>query len=230
MQKAQWHLSENDFFKYLPNEKKEFISLSRKLYVTKDEFIFYEGEQGNACYYLEVGVVKIFRTTGMGKEPILMVRKSGEMFGLAEIIEGRERKATAQAILPCLLYKINKGDFEVWVSHNYPVAKQILSVMGKRLRYLCEQVENLMVCDVTTRVLKVLFYIGYQHFLDSKFLNEPITFPLGFTQEQFAAMIGSTQQTISETFKNLKLEGLIQISNKEVTFLKPAEIMSRIEE
>lgn len=224
-------MSENDFFRDLPNEKKEFISLSKKLYVTKDEFIFFEGEKGDVCYYLKAGVVKIFRTTGIGKEPILMVRKSGEMFGLAEVVmEGRERKATAQAMSPCLLHKITKGDFEAWVSHNYPVAKRILGVMGRRLRYLCEQVENLMVCDVTTRVLKVLYYIGYQHILDSKSLNEPITFPLGFTQEHFAAMIGSTQQTISETFKNLKLEGLIQISNKEVTFLKLAEIMTRIEE
>jgi CRP/FNR family transcriptional regulator len=230
MQKAQWHLSENDFFKDLPNEKKEFISLSKKLYVTKDEFIFYEADQGNACFYLEAGAVKILRTTGMGKEPILMVRKSGDMFGLAEVIEGRVRKATAQAILPCLLHRITKGDFEVWISRNYSVAKRILGVMGKRLRYLCEQVENLMVCDVTTRVLKVLYYIGYQHILVSKSLNEPITFPLGYTQEHLAAMIGSTQQTISETFKNLKLEGLIRISNKEVTFLKPAEILSRIEE
>lgn len=230
MQKAQWHLSENDFFKDLHNEKKGFISLSKKLYVAKDEFIFFEGDQGNACYYLEAGAVKIFRTTGIGKEPILMIRKPGELFGLAEVMEGRERKASAQAMLPCLMHKITKGDFEVWVSRSYPVAKRILCVMGRRLRYLCEQVENLMVCDVTTRALKVLYYIGYQHILDSKSLKAPITFSMEFTQEQLAAMIGSTQQTISETFKSLQLEGLIQISNKEVTFFKPAEIMSRIKE
>lgn len=230
MQKAQWHLRENDFFRGLPDEKKEFISLSKQIYVTKNEFIFHEGDEGNSCYYLEAGAVKILRHSGVGKEPILMIRKPGEMFGLAEVIEGRERKASAQAIMPCLLRKIAKSDFEALVSRSYPVAKQIFSVLGKRLRYLCEQVENLMVCDVTTRVLKVLYYIGYQQIIESKSLNKPITFPMKFTQEHFAAMIGSTQQTISETFKNLKLEGLIQISNKEVTFLKPAEILSRIEE
>jgi len=43
-------------------------------------------------------------------------------------------------------------------------------------------------------------------------------------------MIGSTQQTVSKAFKNLQLEGLIQISRKEVTLLKPADIMARIDE
>ena len=230
MQKDQWHLTENDFFRGLPDEKEEFLSLSKKMYVTKNEFIFYEGDPGDACYYLEAGVIKIFRSTGIGKEPILMVRKAGEMFGLAEVIEGRERKATAQAMLPCLLHKISKSEFEKLASRHYKIAKRLISVLGRRLRYLCEQVENLMVCDVRKRVLKVLYYIGYQYIIDSKSLDKPITFPLGFTQEHFAAMIGSTQQTISETFKELKLKGLIEISNKEITFLKPTEILRRIEE
>jgi len=164
----QWHLSGKDFFIDLLEEKKKFIFLSKKLSLKRNEFIFFEGDPGDACYYLESGDVKIFRTTASGKESILMVRKPGEIFGVAEVVEGHERKATAKAISSCLMYKITKDDFEIFVSQNYPVAKHIINVLGRRLRYLCEQVESLMVCDVSTRLLKVLVYIGYHKFIDSK--------------------------------------------------------------
>jgi CRP-like cAMP-binding protein len=222
------HLKEEDLFRDFPAEKKSFKSLSIRRYVKKGEFVFYEGDPGDSCFYLEEGFVKIFQVTAMGKEPILMLRKAGEIFGLAEALGGFERRANAQAIRPCVFYEIEKESFDEFLSLHYAIARRIMTVLGRRLRYLCDQVGNLMACDVTTRLLKHLIYFCYPRLLDSDSWDRPITFFLDLTQEQIASMTGSCQQTVSETLKKLQSEGIILIAGKEVTLLNPLQIIQRI--
>ncbi len=223
-----WHLGEEDFFKNLPTEKSEFLSLSVRRPLKKHSLIFAEDEPANSCFYLEEGSVKITRITLWGKEPIIFVRKAGELFGLAEVIEGKKRKCNAQAISSCILYEIKRNDFEDLLSRHYLLARQVIEVLGRRLRYLAEQVENLMVCDVSTRLLKLFLYLSYPKLVDLDSANSSIIVPVSLTQEQLAACTGSCQQTVSETLKALQDDGLIRISKKQITILKPLEIMDRL--
>ena len=103
-----------------------------------------------------------------------------------------------------------------------------MKVLGRRLRYLGEQIENLMVCDVNTRMLKLLFYLCSNSLLDRACLTQPIKVPITLTQEQMASLTGSCQQTVSETLKQLQDAGLISISKKEITLLNPLEIIDKI--
>jgi len=224
----QWHLGEEDFFRDLPMEKDEFLSHSVRRILKKNDLIFAEDELANSCFYLEEGSVKISRITLWGKEPIIFVRKSGELFGLAEVIEGKKRKCNAQAISSCILYEIKRKDFEDLLSRHYLLARRVIEVLGRRLRYLAEQVENLMVCDVGTRLLKLFLYLSYPKLVDLNSADSSIIVPVSLTQEQLAACTGSCQQTVSETLKALQDDGLIRVSKKQITILKPLEIMDRI--
>lgn len=225
---THWHLRENDFFWDLPAEKEEFISLATRKSLKKNDFIFYEEDPGKSCFYLETGAVKIFRVTTLGKEPIFFVRKAGEMFGLAEVIDAKERKCNAQTLTSCVLYEINRENFEFLLSRYHSLSRKVIKVLGRRLRYLGEQIENLMVCDVTTRMLKLLFYMCCNSLLDRASLTRPIKVPINLTQEQMASLTGSCQQTVSESLKELQQIGLIQISRKEITLLNPRQIINRI--
>jgi CRP/FNR family cyclic AMP-dependent transcriptional regulator len=224
----QWHLGEEDFFKDLPLEKKEFLSRSVRRPLKKHDSIFAEDEAANSCFYLEEGSVKISRITLWGKEPIIFVRKHGELFGLAEVIDGKKRKCNAQAISSGFLHEIKRKDFEELLARHHLLARRVIEVLGRRIRYLAEQVENLMVCDVGTRLLKLFLYLSYPKLIDLDSADSPIIVPVSLTQEQLAACTGSCQQTVSETLKSLQDDGLIRVSKKQITILKPLEIMDRL--
>ena len=224
----QWHLVEKDFFSGLPEEKREFLSLASLRSVAKKDFIFQEGNFGGSAFYLEEGKIRIFRVSSIGKEAIVFIRNRGEMFGLAEILGEQKRVVNAQAITPCRLYEIKKKDFEMLLRRHFSLAQRVIEVLGKRVRYLGEQLESLIVCDVPTRLLRLLTCLCCPGMPDPKMPDRPVPLPVKLTQEQIAAMIGSTQQTVSETLKKLKEEELIDISGKEITILKPREILERI--
>ena len=224
MADISWQFKGKDFFWQLPSEKKDFISFSTIRTARKNELIFLEGDSGNSVFYLEEGEVRIFRSSPCGKETIVFIRQPGEMFGLAEVIGKNKRVFSAQTITSCRLYEIRSKEFEILLRRHYTLAQRVIEVLGQRLRYLGEQMDSLMISDVSTRLLKLLMCISCHNMIDQSEMNRPIPVSLKLTQEQIAAMIGSTQQTVSETLKKLKEDGLIEISGKEIILLKPKKI------
>lgn len=223
-----WHLSEQDFFLGLEDEKNAFLALATRRVVKRNEIVFLENEPGHYAYYLERGTVLIFRSSSEGKEPIMSVRQPGEVFGLAEVLGGHERKCTARAITESVVHQIKGRDFEIILAERYPLARRVIEVLGRRLRYLNEVVENLMVLDVSSRVLKALLNLCCPVLAGGHDWDKPVTVPLRLTQEQMAALTGSCQQTISETMRQLERDGLIRITGKHVVLPKPLEIMRRL--
>lgn len=224
-----WHLEEDDFFLGLPSVKEDFVSRSIKRLVLKNQLIFYEGERANSAFYIESGTVKTFRINPDGKECIFFIRTAGEMFGLSEVIGLNIRKANAQALTTCSLHEIKKGEFELLLNRHLSFSKRIMENQAKRIRYLCDQVENLMFYDVSNRLLKLFVYLSYEKLNGSDIYDKPVSVPVRLTQEQIAAMTGSCQQTVSEALKKLKEDGFIEIFHKEIILLQPNRILKCFE-
>ncbi len=223
-----WHLSEQGFFSDLSETvKSAFFSVAQRKLFRKNDFIFQEADASEHCYYLQSGSIRIFHFTELGKEPIIFIRKAGELFGLAEIIESKPRKCNAQAITPTELFIVGKEDFEALLAGHYPLARKVMSVLGRRLRYLGEQMENLMICDVDTRVLKLMLYLVH-HKLKESDPELPITVPVELSQAQIASMTGSCQQTISNTIKKLNESGMIRLEKRRLTIYNPAQVMDLV--
>jgi CRP/FNR family transcriptional regulator, cyclic AMP receptor protein len=225
-----WHLVEQDFFQGLAAEKREFTARAELRAIKKNQYLFNEGAIGDSAFYLEEGKVRINRLNPEGKETIVSIRQAGEMFGLAEILGERKRVSNAQAMTPCRVYEIKRKEFEILLQRHFPVARRVIEVLGRRLRYLGEQVEGLMVCDVSARLLRLLTFLCCHHIADLSDPPSPLRVPVKLTQDQIAAMIGSSQQTVSETLKKLKESGWIAIAGKEISILRPKEVFERVME
>ncbi|MBI5302662.1 MAG: Crp/Fnr family transcriptional regulator [Chloroflexi bacterium] len=227
---AHWHLVEQDVFEGLALEKASFIALATQRVVEPHAFIFFQGDAADAAYYLARGEVRICRINPFGKESGIFTRREGELFGLAEVVgEGHnKRECNAQAQIECCYYEISKDNLDALLARSPLLAKRVMQSLGQRIRFLCEQIENLMVCDVTTRLLKLLVYLSYSKLVDPASWSAPVQVPVRLTQEQIAAMIGSCQQTVSETLAQLEKDGIIHVSRKGITVLKPAEMLNRV--
>ena len=226
---THWHIGEDDFFDGLERERKALLSIARRKVLQKKDMVFFEGDPGNSCFYLESGLIKIFQISSSGKEPIFFLRRSGDLFGLAEVMDGETRKANAQTLSPCIIYEMPGDAFEKFLAENYQVARKVIQSLGKRLRYLGEITGGLMVCDVGTRLAKLLAYLCHEYIPSEKGWREPLTIPIKLTQEQLASMVGSTQQTVSELLKEYQESGLIVIKNRQITVINPLRLLETAE-
>ena len=212
----KWYLKSSDFFVGMEKEKQAFIEKATRLAFKKREIVFVDGDCGGHCYYIESGVVRIFDIAISGKEPVLLIQKSGELFGLAEVIDGFFRTINAQVLTPAVLHKIESADF-IELLKNYPeMSTRAISLLGRRIRYLGESLSNLMTCSVMERLVRTIVFIAYDAIHENGFSRGPVHLPFQLSQKQIAGMTGSTQPTINELLHELEREGLITLAGKSI--------------
>lgn len=222
-----WHLGAGDFFAGLDAERTAFLALARRRELNKSDPIFDEGDPGRSCYYLESGLVRIFGLSRRGREPIFFLRRSGEVFGLAEVLDSQPRRAAAQALLPSVLHEVDKAAFETFLAGHPRASQKVIRTLGRRLRHLSEQVEGLASCDVDTRMARLLLTLSADALAQQSGPSVPVEVPLRLTQEQMAAMTGSCQQTVCQVLKKFQEEGLIGARGRAIILLDPTALLDR---
>lgn len=224
----QWHLSGSDFFYRMPEAKQRFSEKAAHLRFEKNTIIFFEGDPGDSCYYVQSGLVRIFSLTSSGKEPVFFLRRPGDLFGLSEVMEGHPRKANAQALLPCELMRVKSGDFDDLLRNDHEMTRRLIGLLGSRIRYLGERISHLVACSVMERLIKLLIYMAFERLEDTQSDNDrPVTVPIHLTQEQIASMTGSTQPTVNELLQSLQKEGLIEVSRKQIVVCEPLGLRAK---
>lgn len=225
----QWYWKNKDFFEAFDAQKEKFLRVSQKMEIDKNTMIFFEEDLGDCCFYLSKGLVRIFSVSDSGKEPIFFLRRQGDLFGLSEVLGNVPRKANAQALTSCELYKIHSAELEKLLKEDYLLARRIISLLGARVRYLGDYVSNLMTCTVKIRLVKVFIALIYDSIPSAEDWNNPVTIPIKISQEQLASMTGSTQPTISDLLQELQKDGIITIARKQVCVCKPYLLLNIIE-
>lgn len=223
-----WHLIKGGFFSGLEREFLAFRGCATRRLVRKNEIIFFENDACTRSYYLDDGSVKIFRVSLHGKEPTFFIRSPGEMFGLAEVVGGERRKCSAQALDSCVMLEIERETFLRLMLDHPMLARRVIEVLGRRIRYLSGQLENLMTCGVPTRLLKLLLCLSHDEIAQAR--GKPVDVPVRLTQGQIAAMTGSCQQTVSETLTAFEKRGFISVSRTRITLLDPGAIVEALDE
>lgn len=224
----QWHLVKGAFFDGLKPEYEALRAVATRRRVRKSEVLFFENDLCDRAFYLEGGSVKIFRVSLHGKEPTFFIRSGGEMFGLAEVVGGERRRCSAQAISDCDILEVDRAAF-LGLMHAHPLfSRRVVEVLGRRIRYLTEQLESIMTCEVATRLLKLLVCLSHDEIAQAR--GAPVDVPVRLTQEQMAAMTGSCQQTVSETLASFEERGLIKVTRQRITLLDADGILAALED
>jgi CRP-like cAMP-binding protein len=124
---------------------------------------------------------------------------------------------------------MDRRDLEVFLDENPRAARRVISILGRRLRYLSDQVGGLIMSDVNTRLAKLLLCLCAETLSDPTNRQGPVTVPLKLTQENMAAMVGSCQQTVCQSLKKFQEQGVILVEKKQITILDATNLIAMAE-
>lgn len=145
---------EKDLFKgiYLfreltPKETDLVLSISKEKKYKKNDYVFKEGDRGDAFYVVVSGAVRISTMVpGVGEEALTILR-SGEYFGEMALIDDVPRSASAIANEDSILISIEKNDFQNLLAKNTDLAYKLLWIftrtLSARLRKTDEQLKSI---------------------------------------------------------------------------------------
>jgi len=213
------------FFLGVPRQDLAPLAVAcRARHFRRNEFIFQQGDPGDALHIIQAGQVRIVLLSPKGQEIILALLHPGDFFGELSLLDGRPRSATAVAAVPTVTLTLTRAVFLRVLERTPQMARQIILALSARLRHTDVLLGDAVFLDVRARLTKRLGELARDQ-------GEGTT-PTGpwtvqVTQQELAAMVGATRESVNKELRALEARGLIRGGRGRILLLRPEALSPR---
>lgn len=196
-----------------PPEYDALLAMAEVAAAPRNGYVFRAGEPGSHVYFLKSGLIKIFEVSELGRETLLWFCLPGEIFGLAEAMNGDQRGVNAQACEKSQVVVLRNDRFREFLLAHPPAALLALGVLASRLRTLGHELANLMSDDVDTRIGKLLLRAAERY---GEREGNTIVLRIPLTHQAISDMIGAARPTVSSALGNFRRSGVLSFHGHRI--------------
>ncbi|HET8656839.1 MAG TPA: Crp/Fnr family transcriptional regulator [Longimicrobiaceae bacterium] len=174
--------------------------------------LFRRGEPCQGLYVVIEGRIRVYRASRDGREQVLHTQGPGQPLAEVPLFDGGAYPASARAVADSRVLFLPLGEFQ-WLYRNHPeIADSVIRELGRRLRKMVGLVEKISLKDVAARVAaSLLEYAG-----GAGDLRDGVGFVLPRTQEELAAELATTRESVARALARLRAEGIIEQNGSRV--------------
>lgn len=123
-------------------ERESLAAMLEPQQFPKNTVIFEYGDAGDTLFIVRKGQVQVFVENIEGEKIVLGENCSGDVFGEISLLDGGPRTATAICVEDTETLTLDRGQLLEFVTLHPHAALDLLTVMGRRLRFTDELVRN----------------------------------------------------------------------------------------
>jgi CRP/FNR family transcriptional regulator, cyclic AMP receptor protein len=188
----------------------------------RGEVIFHADDLGDTVHVIEKGRVAIRVTTPLGNVATVSVLGSGELFGEGALFsDDARRSATAVALEPVETRPLNAAEFARLRATDPRLDDFLMHALTARLRRTTDHLIEALFVPVERRVLHRLVTLA------DEFAGDNDHIVLSISQEDLAAMAGTTRPTANRVLRAAERDGLITLSRGHISIVDRAELARR---
>ncbi len=182
----------------------------------KDACIFNAGDPADAVFVVASGKVKIVTLSPDGREFILSVLGSGQVFGEMALLESAPRSAAVITSTQVELIVINRQDFHNLLIRAPQIARKLLAILSRRLRRANSKMESLAYMDVAGRLARYLLDLAKDH---GQRMGNGWLVVRRPTHADIAHSIGTSRETVSRLINEFE-EGFGLVNKGKFTYIR----------
>lgn len=173
----------------------------------RKQYIFMEGGEREAVFFIQEGMVKIFKVDENGNEQVINLLQKGEMFPHIGFFDKTPYPATAEVIEGAEVFVIRIDDFDRLLLENPEITLKVMKMMGQKINMLQQRVQELISHDILHRVVRTILRFANEA---GEARGNQVRIHMPITNQDFANMVGSTRETINRVLAQLKKENLLE--------------------
>jgi CRP/FNR family transcriptional regulator len=205
------------------SEKERLLLASRAI---RKEFgsgqvLFLEGEPCHGLYLLAEGAIKIYKSSGSGREVLLAIEQAPASIAEIPVFDSGNFPASAIAVSDVIAYFLPTEDFQQSCRENPDILLKLMTIIGQRLRGLVNIVHQVTFGSVRQRLARAL--------LDFASAASGSPFPMPATHQELALRLGTVREVVSRNLSRFQAQGLIRIRNREISILDPPGLETEAE-
>lgn len=188
----------------------------------RKQIIFYEGNPVVGLYCIQSGKVKLYKTSGDGKQQILKIAQGGDILGHSSLFTDTPHIATAESIEESDICFLDKHRFLALLQANPSVSLKLLGQLSRELNRSEEQVLDIAYKSVRVRFVEFLLTLK-QSF--GVYEQGVYRLQITLTREELAQAIGTTVETAVRLLSEFRTEGLIEVEKKSIAIRDPEKLL-----
>lgn len=177
--------------------------------VKQKEGLFVEGDSPRYLYFVNSGLVKLYKTNDYGKEYILKLVKAGEFFGHIALLKDEAYNFSAAVMEDAELSMVPRHDFLTLLHSNRDVASRFIKILADNILEKEEQLIQLAYDSIRKRVANALLTVEERE--GSK--------QFSILRDDLARIVGTAKESVIRMLTEFKNDGYIDIRRGEIILL-----------
>ena len=202
------------FENFSPDELQAVAKSASRRKLQRGEFIFMQGDPGNAITLIKAGRVKLTKFLEDGAEITLDIRKSGDFLGETMLSDDIDYPVSACCLEDSLVCSFARDQFEHLVLAHPDIGLQVIRNLSNRIASLTERLGSMSLTSLDDRLHRVLIHVAREHGTKGS-RGLTIQFPL--THEDLSFLTGAHRVSITRAMKSLKASGKIIQQGRTLT-------------
>ncbi len=181
----------------------------------KGAILFVEGQEPRGVFILCTGRVKLYGAAANGKSVIFRIADAGEIIGLPSTLSDKPFEVTAEALEPTQANFIRRDTFLGFLRQHGEAALKVAEMLGHIYYATCQEIRYLGLASSSVEKF-ARFLLDLK---PTKGAADPAhdRRTLTLTQEEIAAMIGTSRETVSRLITGFKRKRLIELHGSSLT-------------
>jgi CRP/FNR family transcriptional regulator, cyclic AMP receptor protein len=178
-------------------------SVSRRIH--RGDVLFGEGEAANELFVVISGRIAMVNRSPDGRESVIALMETGDLFGEMPLFDGQGRSAEARALTTAEVLTVPYGPIAELYDDHPNLLWEVVGMLARRLRVTDEALADAVFLDVTGRTAKRLLEMA----------GEANEFVLPVTQEELAGMVGASRERVNKAIASFIRLGWIEQGDRK---------------
>lgn len=195
---------------------------SRAITIKRHDHVYICGDQAEAVYFIESGLVKLAMLSPEGKECLLAIHTAGDIFGEMCLSGLCTRLETATAMEETVVKQIPGSKFFARLSQD-ALLEGFVKYLALRIADQQQVIANLVTVGSERRLGKTLLQLARKL---GKKDPRSIRLELKISHEELSEMVGTTRPRISMFMQRFRSLGLIETNANRFLVIKEQQLTS----
>lgn len=164
------------------------VSSAKSRDLRRGDVLFTEDDESNELYLVESGRIAMTQRSSDGRESVIALMESGDLFGEMPLFDGLGRSTEARALETSKVTIIGYDPLRELYEARPKLLWSVVSMLSNRLRSTDAALADSVFLDVTGRTAKRILELA----------GDQDDFVLPVTQEELAGMVGASRERVNK--------------------------------
>jgi len=200
-----------------PDDLERLADATDQRSFSRGDVVFLEGDEPTELFVVVSGRIAMANRSIDGRESVIALMESGDLFGDMPLFDGLARSADARVLEPSDVLAIPYAPLRSLYESHPNLLWNVVRLLAMRIRNTDEALADSVFLDVTGRTAKRLLELA----------GDADEFSLPVTQEELAGMVGASRERVNKAIASFVKLGWIEQSERRYRITNREELTKR---